>query len=1165
MAKSRKKSAKSEGNPQVAIGVIGGIAALAAAAYFLGGQGQPAAPQPVPVPVVQAAPPDTLSEFPSTIPGRPAASPNPPPGENVPATRPSPAVTPPGGAPTSGTAPATRPDAKALANDAPADGAGRVRPKQRPPEAVEVQAQVSMEQDLDREPRSDALAGYAATLKLTGVGYNAERKGDWKVEPDPLPAGLPENKQAQKLKAKINTFPASWDEMGVLFPVVPSPFVIVGGNSGRDAFREVFNLGTAKSSGQIKGLDFRPEVHALSPDGKYYAAVIQRTPLWIEIWDIPKKTALEHLPAVPEDALPKPDAPPPPPPPPPGNDAIKIGPQRPVAAPRVPRIEVPNELEARMLAFPRADRLLVASEARLQIWSLPDRQPVSDIDLFDPFPADAKHRARFSFNRGESPVANMAFSPGGRYGALLYAGEEMRYELQILELETGQTAGAFALQKRKDDFWSNSKFHGLSFSPAGTELAALFETDKGCRILIWDLQSGEIADWIPFGLDQKPRWPTPYTPIQWFPDGQRLLVDGTQVIDRKIDSWIFSVPESRSRSPHSRRIVNADTLTVVDDSAAFSAGLIGYRLDLETFDKAADLVAVGGSAIDTVLPPVTKVGDQPIVDRTQQDAVPWSVEADPGPKLAETLNDASAKVPEVNVFTEVRNSRVDASRVFFGLSSRSSDARNPPRVEIVDLLKRKTMKPLTPGYPFKLLACSPAGRRVALRPEARKPTGRIEIYDAETGAPVCSWRPYDESRPEAKRKDLHSAMFLDEDHVGTLSDGGRFVIWEIPSCKPLYARDLSMVLMPTASPGGRYLAFVYEDAVELCESLTGLLKGEFLTGNPAVGISFHPDGDKMAAVLEAVGNRYMVRVDLATGALSPTYVIPGLVSDQTTSRERAADTPGPKTPLQGPGARVNESPEQVALQWCGPKRVLIDHSQLFDFESRRVVWTYVRRQMLVWLDAGDGRLWYATYPRFEWANRRATLASRLFALSLPHDEAEAEILRGVQTPVRLVLKPGGKIRLGSGVTGNAAVRDHVIKEFARLQIVAANDADVTLDFATSSATGPAVRYIGGGGEQTLQIRTVTLKATITSGGVTHWETSYSSSNNAGFMTFFDPKVGLQSTQDRQLDRSVTNMPYRFRAPAYVIHRDDQNGFGTTELTDQGPVSRAGGTGMAAVP
>ncbi len=40
---------------------------------------------------------------------------------------------------------------------------------------------------------------------------------------------------------------------------------------------------------------------------------------------------------------------------------------------------------------------------------------------------------------------------------------------------------------------------------------------------------------------------------------------------------------------------------------------------------------------------MTKVGDQEIVDRTQQDAVPWSVEADPGPKLAETLNDASAR------------------------------------------------------------------------------------------------------------------------------------------------------------------------------------------------------------------------------------------------------------------------------------------------------------------------------------------------------------------------------------------------------------------------------------------------------------------------------------------------------------------------------------------
>ncbi len=48
--------------------------------------------------------------------------------------------------------------------------------------------------------------------------------------------------------------------------------------------------------------------------------------------------------------------------------------------------------------------------------------------------------------------------------------------------------------------------------------------------------------------------------------------------------------------------------------------------------------------------------------------------------------------------------------------------------------------------------------------------------------------------------------------------------------------------------------------------------------------------------------------------------------------------------------------------------------------------------------------------------------------------------------------------------------------------------------------------------------------------MTHWETSYSSSNHAGFMAFFDPKVGLRATQDRQLNQSVANMPYRFRAP-----------------------------------
>ena len=48
-----------------------------------------------------------------------------------------------------------------------------------------------------------------------------------------------------------------------------------------------------------------------------------------------------------------------------------------------------------------------------------------------------------------------------------------------------------------------------------------------------------------------------------------------------------------------------------------------------------------------------------------------------------------------------------------------------------------------------------------------------------------------------------------------------------------------------------------------------------------------------------------------------------------------------------------------------------------------------------------------------------------------------------------------------------------------------------------------------------------------------------------------------------LDQQIEALPYRFRPPAYVIHHDDLDGFGTTELSDQGFVEKGEGQKVTA--
>ncbi len=1189
MAKSRKKSSgSSESNPKVAIGVLGGLVVAGAAYVFIKGGAQAPVPQGPPAPPVvpQVAVAPAVPEGQN---GGPVAVPIPAPagGTLVPKS-PETSTPNPAAAPAVGQLLPKATTPTIAAGDAPASSTGRVRPKRRPADQVQVTTQV--DEDLDAEPRGAELSGYADSLKLTGVGYNAEKIDEWAVQADPLPEGLPENKQAAKLKAKINAWGSDWGGKHVLFPVVPSPFVIVGGNRSRGDYREIFSLDSAKGTSQIKGIQFDPTLQALSPDGKFYAAVLEGKPQWVEIWDVQKKSSLEHVPAVPEDQVDEPKAPAPVAPQPmPMDDAIRIGKPRPT--PSVPafrqQTRVPEELKPRFLGFPRADRLIVASDSRIQVWSIPDRAPIADYEVPTGFEGEGGQRRR-AFWDHDNAVANMAISPGGTYAALVQEGDANFYALDVFTLEDGKSVGRFDVSRRKEGFFTRSEFHGLAFSPDGKELAALFETDKNCRILIWDLASGKIVDWVHFGLDQKPAWGgRNYVPLTWFPSGNRFLIDGKHIIDRQADAWLYSLPDSRGTSRQSRQVVREDTITVVDDDDSRVTGLVGYQLDTETLDRAVELIVEGGSAIDSVLPPITRVDTAAIVDKTEQAEVPWSVEADPAPKLKEGLGDASAKVPEIAPLTQVLNSRVEGARAFFGFANafNSDLKKNPRRIEVVDLAKKKALKPVAVDYPFELFAASPLGRRIALRPAARKPTGRIEIYDADAGTPLCSWRPEGAEIPEGKRKDLHSAMFVDEDHLATLSDEGRFVMWEIPACKPLFARDLSLMIHPTVSPGGKYLAFVYDDAVEICDARTGDLQGEFLTGNPAVGVAFHPDGKRVAVLLEATGNRFVAEIDLTKGTMSPTYVVPGFASDQATSRERSQERP-PEEREREERARKSlptwaNRPTHVNLQWCENDRLLIDHSQLFDFEKRRIVWTYTTKQSLFWMETGDKRLWYASPARMVWGARgRASSASRLFALAIPHDAAEEIIAENANTPVRYVLKPGGKIFLDLNLIAPsnqpdfaARVREHLVKEFAKVQVTVVDSPlsanGIQLRLAMSQGSGESMRYQGfldGKWTQTdVATRTIALDASIISEGLTHWKCRYEATNTPFSLWVGNKDGGIQGATDRHLAEGTASLPYRFRAPAYVIHQNDQNGFGTTELSDQGYVTKEAQPNVTSAP
>jgi hypothetical protein len=99
----------------------------------------------------------------------------------------------------------------------------------------------------------------------------------WQVRPDPPPAPV-------EVPAAIKvSIPVPGGD-GVILPTTPSWFVAVGQNEAPTDICEVWNLGTMKRAGEIRGRLNLTKPFVLSPDGLYLAGKAAARPDAVEVW-----------------------------------------------------------------------------------------------------------------------------------------------------------------------------------------------------------------------------------------------------------------------------------------------------------------------------------------------------------------------------------------------------------------------------------------------------------------------------------------------------------------------------------------------------------------------------------------------------------------------------------------------------------------------------------------------------------------------------------------------------------------------------------------------------------------------------------------------------------------------------------------------------------------
>jgi hypothetical protein len=283
----------------------------------------------------------------------------------------------------------------------------------------------------------------------------------------------------------------------VVFPSGSSAFVAIGSNRGPGDERQVWNLQTGEMVAKVVGQVQSITPPVLSSDGAHLAYQSSAKRGTVEVWA------------------------------PASGKTVSV----PVGSPLTPDL----------LDFAGPDTLLAGRRAGAGM-------TVKVIDV-----KTGKEEHEFTTPRPWGGRDAVAVSPGGAYLAVID-----RENLQVFEVKSGLQFGQRPLPKGAGG--AVPVCHGLSFSPDGGELAALFSTAAGqLQLVCWDAARGEVVSdmSVPKAMPQGGTLVV-YRGhvIDWLGDRRGWLLYGYTMIERGKDGSVTALAEPPAfGSPNPRHLV----------------------------------------------------------------------------------------------------------------------------------------------------------------------------------------------------------------------------------------------------------------------------------------------------------------------------------------------------------------------------------------------------------------------------------------------------------------------------------------------------------------------------------------------------------------------------------------------------------------------------------
>lgn len=919
---------------------------------------------------------------------------------------------------------------------------------------------------------------------------------NWTAQADPPPTPLPTE---WKPDFAIPITARRVDDEHVTYPVVPSPYVMIGNNEDPKSQRDLWNLATGKKEGKLDGITlYSSHKISLSPDGHYFAAGGFGD--GVTVYDVRKNKLAVTLPVK-------------------GGD-FNLG----------------------TLALVPGDRLVALSSVhdKMRIWSIPQGELLHEVDLGKQFAYPEKS----------------AFSPGGKYIAL--ESEFLKGWTTVYDLTTGKAVGE--LQVGKGGNGGYTQFFQLAFSPDGSQLAGLWDaggTDSASQIVIWNMADGKVAENVQVspGVKEKFNPDSRAVGLQWFPDGRRFLVHGLAVVDRAKQQTVYSFEKSEIASRTIRRPLSANLVAAFEGTHQ-KASLNAIPLSDEEIARAENLASVGGLPEDLKLPPLTK-SDYTAAAATRP-ASNWSAQPDPAPALAAgvlakplPLASGAGIVRDV-ILTGGAAPRAYA-RVAEGENLKDSKLSYPDtrfragkngvetivlmrpiiaeknRIEVIDLVEQKPSGSIAIPFSADLVSATPDA--VLVKPHNAK--GRLDVFD-HTGKHVAGFRPY-KGVADENDLELRSATLIDATHVLTVNISRQLVGWELPGCNPTFLVD--DVGAFAISPGGRDVACATSEGVDVRDARTGASRGVVgLRGN-VLALAFHPQGEQLAIMLSEKGGNYLYVADMKTGAVG-------------------AEIPSPVA-----GEKMCWSGDKHLLIYSEALRTTASvalNMALFDIDAKTVAWTYKLPAGVMVHNAVDGRTWYAA-PKSERVPALQLVAVQLpeakVATAVTANKLEPELLVQPGGQVSLTMNIPSIPWQGNL---SQTMQEQLKKAIEKTGVAIGTGGGVRVEVIAKPGTGKPfqVSKLGDRNEiTTVQENNIELTIKYLRGQeVLHYK-DFRSSNNLGFgLKHLKPGESVQQAFDDDLSKKITQFCEGLVLPSYVFSRRSATGLGSSTLNGDGPVT-----------